>query len=145
MPEVALIHVFRIWFPASLLMKKGEVGQPIADRHWKRGEGVQTTPNLDDIIWEQSLLTNAFFVVLNVYVQRIFFMKKNYWLWLWFLIHRGFTRDRDQDQTPEHILILRALLVIEIAPVHGQGKIAWEGDKQTNRHTDTHTDTHRDY
>ena len=67
---------------------------------------------------------------------------------------KGSTRDQDQDQdwTPEHILVFRALLEIEIeiAPVHGRGtlctspttqKIAWEGDQQTN--TQTHRHTHR--
>ena len=56
------------------------------------------------------------------------------------LVHSGThprsTRDRyrDRDRTPEHILIFRALLQIEIkiAPVHGQGTLCTSLTTQKN-------------
>ena len=66
---------------------------------------------------------------------------------------QGSTRDKDQDrdQTPEHILVFRALLEIEIeiAPVHGRGTLCtspttqknyMKRGHQTNRQTNTHCD-----
>ena len=56
---------------------------------------------------------------------------------------QGSTQDRDQDrdQTPEHILVFRALLEIEIeieiTPVHGHEK--GTSDKQRNKDRNLHT------
>ena len=67
-------------------------------------------------------------------------------------------RDRDQDRTPEHILVFRAILEIEIeieieiAPVHGRGTLCTSPTTQkkhekgtSDKQTDRQTNTHRDY
>ena len=59
---------------------------------------------------------------------------------------QGCTRDQDRDRTPEHILVFRALLKIEIEieiePVHGRGTLCTSPTMQKNCMGRGHQQTH---